>query len=187
MGWLLTGLCTASGHFLSLHKANVKEPVPIFVYLGYEFDCPKLEIRLPEKRKLKMRTLLGSMLNQKVVPFHDLEKFRGMAIRYDLAFQFIIKFVFSLSFICPLALLYIREMTRLLVSASEQLVPDIELDDEIRAELKSWDDETFLINSVRQFGQIQEKDVVMTSMIDYRPFQAGDPEMMSGIFIFWRE
>ena len=81
LGWLLVALCTASGHFLSLHKANVKEPVPVFQYLGYEFDCPKLEIRLPAKRKVKMRNLLRDMLAKPRLEFQDLEKFRGLAIR----------------------------------------------------------------------------------------------------------
>ena len=83
-----------------------------------------------------------------------------------------------------MALLYIREMTRLLVHASEKLSHEIPIDSELREELKSWDNERFLIDGTRPFGQIQEKDVVMGSMIDYRPFQAGDPEMMSGIIIF---
>ena len=160
MGWLLVALCTASGHFLSLHKANVKAPVPVFRYLGYEFDCPKLEIRLPEKRKIKMRNLLHGMLAKPRLEFQDLEKFRGMAI--------------SLALICPLALLYIREMTRVLTTAGQRLQFDFETDFLLREELNSWDTENFLIDARRNFGQVQEKDIVMGSMVDYTP------EHMSG-------
>ena len=44
LGWLITSLSTSCGHFLSLHKTNVKEAKPIFNYLGFEFDCPKVTL-----------------------------------------------------------------------------------------------------------------------------------------------
>lgn len=46
LGWLITSLSTSCGHFLSLHKTNVKESKAIFVYLGFEFDCPKVILHL---------------------------------------------------------------------------------------------------------------------------------------------
>ena len=42
LGWLITSLSTSCGHYLSLHKTNVKKAKPIFTYLGFEFDCPKV-------------------------------------------------------------------------------------------------------------------------------------------------
>ena len=87
MGWLLVALTTSTGHFLSLHKANVNKPVPVFRFLGFEFDCPKEIIRLPENRKTKMKNLLQTILyDQKgdimaTIEFDRLEKFRGMVVR----------------------------------------------------------------------------------------------------------
>lgn len=87
LGWLLVALTTSTGHFLSLHKANVNEPVPVFRFLGFEFDCPKEIIRLPEKRKLKMKNVLQNVLYDEkgevatIIDFDKLEKFRGMAVR----------------------------------------------------------------------------------------------------------
>ena len=45
LGWLITSLSTSCGHFLSLHKTNVKESKPIFTYLGLEFDCPQVSYK----------------------------------------------------------------------------------------------------------------------------------------------
>ena len=42
LGWLITSLSTSCGHFLSLHKTNVKESKATFTYLGFEFDCPNV-------------------------------------------------------------------------------------------------------------------------------------------------
>lgn len=100
------------------------------------------------------------MLAKPRLEFQDLEKFRGMAI--------------SLALICPLALLYIREMTRVLTTAGQRLQFDFETDFLLREELNSWDTENFLIDARRNFGQVQEKDIVMGSMVDYTP------EHMSG-------
>ena len=44
LGWLITSLSTSCGHFLSLHKTNVKDAKATFVYLGFEFDCPNVII-----------------------------------------------------------------------------------------------------------------------------------------------
>ena len=81
LGWLLVALCTCTGHFLSLHKANVQEPVAVFNFLGYEFNCPEMKLRLSNKRKIKMKKHLEHILYKEKVAFHDLERFRGMAIR----------------------------------------------------------------------------------------------------------
>lgn len=107
-----------------------------------------------------MRGLLNVMLSKPRLEFQDLEKFRGMAI--------------SLSLICPLSLLYIREMTRVLTTAGQRLQFDFETDHLLREELKSWDTEHFLIDARRNFGQVQEKDIVMGKILDYTP------EYMSG-------
>ena len=50
LGWLITSLSTSCGHFLSLHKTNVKEAEAVFVYLGFEFDCPNVGFVILLKR-----------------------------------------------------------------------------------------------------------------------------------------
>ena len=65
-------------------------------------------------------------------------------------------------------------MTRVLTTAGQRLQFDFETDPLLLEELKSWDTETFLIDGRRNFGQIQEKDVVMGQFLDFVP------EHMSG-------
>lgn len=70
-------------------------------------------------------------------------------------------------------------MTRVLTTAGQRLQFDFETDSLLREELICWDTESFLIDGRRNFGQVQEKDVVMGSMINFIP------EHMSGINKFF--
>ena len=106
--WLITSLSTSTGHFLSLDKSHLNRAQDVFVYLGIEFDVPAQKIRIPPARKDKIRHLLTSVLaDLDHIPFHTLERLRGMFV--------------SISLVCPLSALYIREMNRALAYAESQL------------------------------------------------------------------
>ena len=106
--WLITSLSTSTGHFLSLNKSHLNTARDVFVYLGIEFDVPAQKVRIPLVRKVKIRDLLTVLLaDLDHIPFHSLEKLRGMLV--------------SILLVCPLSALYIREMNRVLAAAEEQL------------------------------------------------------------------
>ena len=65
-------------------------------------------------------------------------------------------------------------MTRVLTAAGKRLQFDFETDELLRIELNCWDSEKFLIDGRRNFGQVQEKDVIMDSFMNFVP------EYMSG-------
>ena len=96
-------LCTATGHFLSVHKANLDRPASVFTYLGFEFDVPKQILRVPEARRDKIRTHIREILQHPICDFHELEKLRGRLC--------------SLILVCPLTKLYIREITAVLTTS----------------------------------------------------------------------
>ena len=94
-------LCTSTGHFLSVHKANLGNPKRVFTYLGFEFDVPRQVLRVPDSRREKIRAQIQEICSHPICDFHELEKLRGRLC--------------SLLIICPLTRLYIREMTNVLV------------------------------------------------------------------------
>lgn len=59
---LITSFSTSTGHFLSLNKSHLNRPQTTFVYLGIEFDVPRQLIRIPSKRKEKIRHRLTILL-----------------------------------------------------------------------------------------------------------------------------
>ena len=61
---------------------------------------PNQILRVPEKRKTKIRDQIARILLKPCCEFHDLEKLRGRLC--------------SLIILCPLTRLYIREMTKAL-------------------------------------------------------------------------
>lgn len=91
----------------------------------------------------------------------DLEKFRGMAI--------------SVNTVCPLALLYIKEMTRALMSCERKLCTEIRPDPHLLSELKAWDEHPEFLDNERPFNSVHEKDVVL------HPVCPPDQEFMTGI------
>ena len=89
-----------------------------------------------------------------------MEKFRGMAI--------------SVNTVCPLALLYIKEMTRALVAGEKSLNIHITGDARLIDELREWDRHPEFLNNNRPFNSVNEKDVVLHSIC--KP----DEEFMTG-------
>ena len=71
--WLITSMSTSTGHFLSLNKSHLNRPQTVFVYLGIEFDVPRQLIRIPSKRKEKIRARLKMLmddLGKSKLPFY---------------------------------------------------------------------------------------------------------------------
>ena len=144
LGWLVTSLSTSTGHFLSLGKSNLTEKQTQFVYLGIEFDLPREKIRVPEKRKVKIKDLLNDLLsNLDSIPFHSLERLRGKLI--------------SILIVCPLAKLYIREMNRVLAEHEAQLSEVIQCDLALEMELRQWHQNPIMLdheNDLHRHGEI---------------------------------
>ena len=113
LGWVLPALCTATGHYLSVHKANLAAPSGEFKFLGFWFDCARQELSIPDSRKEKIRTAIQDILSRPFCDFAALEKLRGMLC--------------AVIEVCPYSCLYIREMTASLVHGMEVLNPFIML------------------------------------------------------------
>ena len=144
LGWLIPSLSTSSGHFLSLGKSNLTEKQTQFIYLGIEFDLPREKIRVPEKRKLKIKDLLADLLsNLNSIPFHSLERLRGKLI--------------SILIVCPLAKLYIREMNRVLAEHEAEMSEIIQSDFALEMELRQWQQNPIMLdheNDLHRHGEI---------------------------------
>ena len=82
----------------------------------------------------------------------------------------------SVNTVCPLALLYIKEMTRALVAGEKTLDIHIVGDDRLKDELREWDRHPEFLNNNRPFNSVNEKDVVLHSIC--KP----DEEFMTGEF-----
>ena len=80
----------------------------------------------------------------------------------------------SVNTVCPLALLYIKEMTRALVEGESKLDRCIPPDKRLLAELKEWDVHPEFLDNDRPFNSVNEKDVVLHGIT--KP----DEEFMSG-------
>ena len=153
-------MSTSTGHFLSLNKSHLNRPQTVFVYLGIEFDVPKQVIRVPEKRKTKIRNLLTLILaDLECIPFHSLEKLRGMLI--------------SIAMVCPLARLYIREMNRALQHAEDYLQDSIISDPALAAELEVWRDRPLMLDHQNDMHRHAEMDIIPPSATPDLVFQTG--------------
>ena len=117
LGWVLPALCTSTGHYLSVHKANLAAPSGQFRFLGFWFDCEKQQLSIPSERKDKIRNAIHDILSKPFCDFATLEKLRGMLC--------------SVIEVCPLGCLYIREITASLVHGMEVLNPLIMLTPEL--------------------------------------------------------
>ena len=82
----------------------------------------------------------------------------------------------SVNTVCPLALLYIKEMTRVLVAGEKTLDIHIPTDERLIEELKEWDRHPEFLDNNRPFTAVNEKDVVLHSIC--RP----DQEFMTGLY-----
>ena len=80
----------------------------------------------------------------------------------------------SVNTVCPLALLYIKEMTRALVTGETKLDKHIPHNDRLISELKEWDTHPEFLENDRPFNSVNEKDVVLHGVT--KP----DEEFMSG-------
>ena len=80
----------------------------------------------------------------------------------------------SVNTVCPLALLYIKEMTRALVASEVKLDKHIPPDARLLTELKEWELHPEFLNNNRPFNSVNEKDVVLHGIV--KP----DEEFMSG-------
>ena len=107
LGWVLGALCTSVGTFMSTHKANLETPAPVFDFLGFRFDCPKLELSVKPARREKILKQIQTIRNHLTVRFDDLESLRGRLV--------------SIALVCPFSRLYTREMNRLLQIAEAHL------------------------------------------------------------------
>ena len=164
LGWVLPALCTATGHFLSVHKgktyilefilfqiyfkfgsANLAEPAQVFTFLGFEVDIIQRKVRVPEKRKIKIRNLLAHVTSKPMCDFHDLEKLRGKLC--------------SLNLICPLTRLYIRECNHLLALSEGILQPDVMVTPDLLDELQVWAEDPFFLDCERDFDRVGEVDL----------------------------
>ena len=67
----------------------------------------------------------------------------------------------SINSVCPLALLYIKEMTRVLMESEKSLEPEIKANDRLVAELKEWNDHPEFLENSRPFAGVNEKDVIL--------------------------
>ena len=168
LAWVLPALCTATGHFLSIHKgktspilliknlllknlflANLDAPAEIFTFLGFEIDIPRREVRVPESRKNKIREQLKEILSHPICDFNLLEKMRGKMC--------------SLALVCPLTRLYIRQITHALSLAESLVQPEVALTPELMDELNHWVQDPLFLDSCRPFEKIGEID------LDFRP------------------
>ena len=80
----------------------------------------------------------------------------------------------SVNTVCPLALLYIKEMTRALVAGEQTLDIHISADTRLTDELKEWDRHPEFLENDRPFNSVNEKDVVL------HPVCPPDEEFMTG-------
>ena len=80
----------------------------------------------------------------------------------------------SVNSVCPLALLFIKEMTRVLMKAEQSLEACIAVDARLTAELKEWNDHPEFLENSRPFNGVNEKDVILHSVGE------PDQEFMTG-------
>ena len=80
----------------------------------------------------------------------------------------------SVNTVCPLALLYIKEMTRALVAGEKSLDIHITGDTRLTDELREWDRHPEFLDNNRPFNSVNEKDVVLHSI------SKPDEEFMTG-------
>ena len=80
----------------------------------------------------------------------------------------------SVNSVCPLALLYIKEMTRVLVEGEKSLNPNLAVDARLTAELKEWKHHPEFLENSRPFCGVNEKDVIL------HPVKPPDQEWMTG-------
>ena len=93
----------------------------------------------------------------------ELEKFRGMAI--------------SVNSVCPLSLLYIKEMTRALMKGEKDLDCNIPVNKRLTAELEEWDRHPEFLENSRPFKGVNEKDVIL------HPISKPHEEFMTGLLL----
>ena len=79
----------------------------MFDFLGFRFDCPRMELSIKPARKEKIHTQLTEILTACVTTFDELERLRGRLV--------------SVALVCPLSRLYTREMTRVIQLAEAHL------------------------------------------------------------------
>ena len=84
----------------------------------------------------------------------------------------------SVNSVCPLALLFIKEMTRVLVKAEKDLEVDIPVDTRLTTELTEWNNHPEFLENSRPFNGVNEKDVILHSVGE------PDQEFMTGNLIF---
>ena len=70
----------------------------------------------------------------------------------------------SVNSVCPLALLYIKEMTLALMEGEKSLDPVIKTNDRLMTELREWKDHPEFLENSRPFSGVNEKDVVLHSV-----------------------
>ena len=124
-------------------------PAEVFTFLGFEIDIPNREVRVPMKRKEKIRTQLAEILSHPMCDFNLLEKMRGKMC--------------SLALVCPLTRLYIRQITHALALAESLVQPEVALTPELMDELNVWVQDPLFLESRRPFDRIGEID------LDFRP------------------
>ena len=124
-------------------------PSRLFTFLGFEVDLDQRKVRVPEKRKIKIRELLQKIISQPVCDFHELERLRGKLC--------------SLNLICPLTRLYIRECNHLLGLSEGILQPDVMVTPELIDELTIWATDPFFLDCERAFDRVGEID------LEFRP------------------
>ena len=70
----------------------------------------------------------------------------------------------SVNSVCPLALLYIKEMTLALMEGEKNLEPKIKVNERLIAELHEWKDHPEFLENSRPFSGVNEKDVILHSV-----------------------
>ena len=131
--------------------ANLDTPARVFTFLGFEVDIPKQIVRVPEKRKEKIRNLAAEILSRPICEFNQLEKLRGKLC--------------SLMLVCPLTRLFIRQITHHLTLAENLLQPEVMLTPELMDEITQWVVDPYFLTCEREFNRIGEVD------LDFKPKQ----------------
>ena len=81
----------------------------------------------------------------------------------------------SLLLICPLVLLYIREMTNRLTIAESKLESTIPMDADLLTELREWEDNPVFLNSERKFQDKGETDIIFdTTNEEHQEYMTGE-------------